>query len=135
VSLRFADLRTAAASRLSGLQISRDGELQRRMVLLGGCESWARELADIALRETPITDQALVAPARRAVDGIADWLRRLTAGTPAAPQEAETGSDVVPAVDDRAHHAVRLLLRIDAALAAYSFPGAGPHPLSTQHAD
>ncbi|MDQ0395389.1 FUSC family protein [Labrys monachus] len=134
VSQRFGELRTAAASRLSGFQLSRDGELQRRMVLLGGCESWARELADIALRGAPITDPALVGPARRAVEGIGAWLGRLTAGTPPPPQEADTGTEVVPALDDRAHHAVRLLLRIDAALAACSFPGAAPHPLPAQRA-
>jgi uncharacterized membrane protein YccC len=118
---RFHDLSAAARSRQSGLGGSGDEWLRRRMILLEACEQWARELGQIALQSTRLDDPALAQAARETAARIAttlpDLLKRM------ADQSGVSRIDNEPATklgsvfnDDPPHRAVRLLLRIDAAL-------------------
>ncbi len=128
-SQRFGELRTVAASRQAGFQMSHDDALQQRMFLFEGCQTWARELGDIALTGQRIADPGLAAPAHRAAESIEASLACLLNGSSPAHRNREAARDVVPALDDRPHRVVRLLLRIDSALAAAASAALDPaHP-------
>jgi uncharacterized membrane protein YccC len=121
VEQAFRDLSAIAAAQQSSVPMSHDEALQRRITLLGACDNWARDLGTICLTSGPLSDPALADLARRAGANIDGTLRDLTSA-PSTPPTARsdlegTRNDVVPAApDDAMHRAVRLLLRIDAAL-------------------
>ena len=53
------DLSTIAQSEHIGLTVTRDERQRRRMLVLEGCELWAREVGQIALQGSRLTDPAL----------------------------------------------------------------------------
>jgi uncharacterized membrane protein YccC len=117
----FRDLKAIAQGQQSSLPMSHDETLRRRITLLEACECWARELGTICLTTGRLTDAGLIDIARVAVARIDTDLRglvsRRSVGS-SAPRVADAPmSEVVRATpDDPSHHAVCLLLRIDAAL-------------------
>ena len=117
----FRDLKAIAQGQQSSLPVSHDETLRRRVTLLEACEYWGRELGTICLTSGRLTDPGLIDTARAAVARIDADLRgfssQLSTGSSAPRIANEATSDVVGATpDDPSHHAVRLLLRIDAAL-------------------
>ena len=117
----FRDLKAIAQGQQSSLPVSHDETLRRRVTLLEACEYWGRELGTICLTSGRLTDPGLIDVARAAVAHIDADLRGFTSqlSTGSSPPRIanEATSDVVGATpDDPSHHAVRLLLRIDAAL-------------------
>ena len=116
IEQRLRDLRAAAQPALAALGGWRDQTLQRRLVLLSGCETWARELGAIALHSVGISDVALSGAVRQAGEQIDATIARLLrpAGGPAPPAGR---FPQIPDDTDPLHRAVRLVLRIEAALA------------------
>ena len=117
IEQRLRDLRVAAQPALSGLGGWRNQTLRRRLVLLSGCEAWARELGAIALHSGGLSDAALSRTVRQVAVRIDATISRLLAraGGPAA-NDAAGGFPQIPDDADPLHRAVRLVLRIDAAL-------------------
>jgi uncharacterized membrane protein YccC len=117
---RFRELSTVAQSEQSSHPLSRNAALRRRMLLLEACEQWARELGQMCLQGIVLGDAARFRSVQETVARIDASVGKLVAhlGEEAELAEVrEPGEDlVVSAQDDPAQHAVRLLLRIDAAL-------------------
>jgi uncharacterized membrane protein YccC len=118
---RFRELEAIARSEQSTHPLTRNEALHRRLLLLEGCEQWARELGHICLQGVALDDPALAHTARQTLARIDATLsslidslgsRSLAASSTAEP-EPELGQAVA---DDPAHRAVRLLLRVDSAL-------------------
>ncbi|HEY7578052.1 MAG TPA: FUSC family protein, partial [Acetobacteraceae bacterium] len=118
---RFRELEAIARSEQSTHPLTRNEALHRRLLLLEGCEQWARELGHICLQGVALDDPALALTARQTLARIDATLsslidslgsRSLAASSTAEP-EPELGQAVA---DDPAHRAVRLLLRVDSAL-------------------
>ena len=118
---RFHELNAIARSEQRAPAAGRNETLRRRMLLLQACEQWARELGQIGLREIRIDDPALARSARETIARIdttlPDMIDRLANPSAAPPIAEATAVDWPPnpqsALSERA---VRLLLRIDAAL-------------------
>lgn len=118
---RFRDLSAVAQSEQSSHPVSRDENLRRRVLVLEGCEAWARELGQLCLQNITLHDQALVTSMRQTVSRIdaslASLIETFVQHRKIAPSGHERAEDVAPfSYDDPAQHAVRLLLRIDSAL-------------------
>jgi uncharacterized membrane protein YccC len=115
---RFLDFRTVARSQQSAFTLMRNDALRRRVTVLGACEQWARALATTALDGTRIAQPALAAIARKATAHADVALDQLVGGKATVTASVGSCDEVVPpgADDDPARNAVRLLLRIDAAL-------------------
>jgi hypothetical protein len=118
---RFRDLSAVARSERSGLSASHNEPLRRRLLLLEACEQWARELGEISLQSVKLHDPALIQSAREAVariDATLPGLINHMSNRSAAPPVADEPAGVVGegAHDGLSNRAVRLLLRIDAAL-------------------
>jgi hypothetical protein len=118
---RFHDLSAIAQSEQAGLAASRNEPLRRLVLVLEGCEQWARELGQIALQSGRLEDAALAVTVRQAVARIHTTLSGLIDRIPnqsAIPEIADEPSGDLgrDAPDEMSHRAVRLFLRIDAAL-------------------
>jgi len=117
---RFRDLDAIARSEQSGHPLTRDVALNRRILLLEACEQWARELGQISLQRTYLMDPALEHTAREAAARISDSLAKLIEAPGDDTAISPPIEEAVPALgqsdDDPTQRAVRLLLRIDAAL-------------------
>jgi uncharacterized membrane protein YccC len=117
---RFRELSAVAASEQSRFGIERRERLRRRVMVLAACGNWGRELGTICLRSGRIEDTGLAKVAAHALARIDDTLSYLTGERSNAAEAVEgagTANEVVPAgPDDPISHAVRLLLRLDAAL-------------------
>ena len=117
IEQRLRDLRVAAQPALSGLGGWRNQTLRRRLVLLSGCEAWARELGAIALHSGGLSDAALSGTVRQVAERIDATISRLLArASGPAANDAAGGFPQIPDDADPLHRAVRLVLRIDAAL-------------------
>jgi len=113
---RFRDLSTIAQSEHIGLTVTRDERQRRRMLVLEGCELWAREVGQIALQGSRLTDPALARTVREAVTRIDAVLARLIqpgSDQPAAPVTPEVPVELQ---HDTLPRVARLLIRIEAAL-------------------
>ncbi len=113
---RFRDMSAIAQSERLGLAGGHDEALRRRMLVLEGCELWARELGQICLQSARLEDPPLVRLVRETVG-------RINAAVPAliarmANQPGDEPAEVPEqSLGDDLPRAVRLLLRIDSALA------------------
>ncbi len=113
---RFRDLIAIAQSERLGLAGAHDEALRRRMLVLEGCELWARELGQICLQSARLEDPALVRL-------VSETVARIDAAVPALIARMANQSHDAPAevpeqsLGDDLPRAVRLLLRIDSALA------------------
>jgi len=118
---RFRDLNAVVQSEQSSHPISRDENLHRRVLVLEGCEAWARELGQLCLESIRLHDPALIASMRQTVSRIDASLAGLIERFARQQAIVPTGGDATEDLssfsdDDPAHQAVRLLLRIDSAL-------------------
>ncbi|MEJ0017197.1 MAG: FUSC family protein [Acetobacteraceae bacterium] len=127
---RFHELSVVARTGQLGLAASRDERLRRRVLLMGGAEHWARELGQMALQGVRVADQDLAQSMREtaaAIDTTLICLLERTPQTRTAPPQADDQIDPEQVLeDDPVHHALRLLLRIDAALLTLASRSAGP---------
>ena len=121
VEQRFREFSAVAASQQSGFGFAHDDTLHKRVTVLDACGGWGRELGTMGLDGARIEDRALARTAGRIATRVDATLGRLIGEAPSAEQSgpgAGRGDEVVPAgPDDSEHRAVRLLLRLDAALA------------------
>lgn len=106
---RFHDLSAIARSEELGLAAARNEPLRRRILVLEGCEVWARELGQIGLQTAKLEDPELVSLVRDAARRIDDALRALI-------DRVTPGSTAIEVRRDDLPQGVRLLLRIHAAL-------------------
>src|SRR5262249_60436974 len=114
---RFVELRTVARSQQTAFTLMHNDALRRRVTVLGACEQWARELATIALNGARIEAPELATIAGEAAAHAEAALDRLGGGQATSAASAGSGEHVVaPGSDDPDRRAVRLLLRVDAAL-------------------
>ena len=118
---RFRDFDAIAQSEQSSHPISRNEALRRRLLLLEACEQWARELGQICLQRVELDDPALMSTVRETVARIDASVASLIGNqTDQATVPATTAEPAVdlgpPSEDEPSQRAVRLLLRIDAAL-------------------
>ncbi|MER8444653.1 FUSC family protein [Mesorhizobium sp. M1066] len=117
---RFRELKAVAASEQSSFGMVRRERLRRRVLVLGACENWGRELGTICLRSGRIEDAGLTkiaADALARTDATLGYLTGAGSKTAEAAAGADTANNVVPAgAGDPISHAVHLLLRLDAAL-------------------
>ena len=118
---RCRDLSAIAHSEQSGILATRSEALRRRVLLLEACEQWARELGEIGLQAVTVEDPALARTVREAVaridttvSGLINRLGSQSTVPPIADEPAEDMRQITR--DDPSHRAVRLLLRIDAAV-------------------
>jgi len=117
IQQRFSDFRTAARSQLSAFTLMRNDRLRRNVTVFGAAEQWAREVATLALDGARIKDSALARIAAQAAEHADSVIARLTGAESKLPAAAPSLNDVVPVgFDDQERRAVRLLLRVDAAL-------------------
>jgi len=117
IEQRLRDLRAAARPVLSGLGGWRNQTLRRHLVLLSGCENWARELGAIALHSAGLSDAALAGAVRQAAERIDATIGRLLARADApVANDAPVRLPQIPDDADPLHRAVRLVLRIEVAL-------------------
>ena len=91
------------------------------MILFEACDQWARELGQLALRSVKVEDPALIRSAHEAAARIAatvpDLLTRVADQSSVDRITDEPTEDLGAVMrDDPPHRAIRLLLRIDAAL-------------------
>ncbi len=124
---RSADLRVATAPALQGLAGGRRVMLRRRLALLSGCDFWARELGRTCLHGALLANPVLAQATRDVAARIRADLARLigdglSGGDTVSPEPAITAGMLG---DDPGQHAVRLLLRIDAALGKLGLLGVG----------
>ena len=117
---RFRELTTAAAFGQSRFGMARRERLRRRVMVLGACENWGRELGKICLRSGRIEDAGLAKIAAHALSRTDATLGCLT-GAPSSKAHTTVGADtanevVPPEPSDPNSQAVRLLLRLNAAL-------------------
>lgn len=117
---RFRELSDIARSEQSSLLGSRNEALRRRMLLLEACEQWSRELGQLGLQAVRVEEPEMAQSMRDTAAHIETELAALTGGAGDAAAAGSVKEDVDDASqaleDDAAHHAVRLLLRIDSAL-------------------
>ena len=118
---RFRDFSAIAQSEQLSHPLSRNEALRRRVLLLEACEQWARELGHLCLQSIELKDAAMMRSVREAVARIDESLTRLVNGLAnqpmAVPTEREPAETLAPFTQhDPRELAVRLLLRIDAAL-------------------
>jgi hypothetical protein len=117
---RFRELSAVTASERSRFGMARRERLRRRVMVLGACENWGRELGTICLRSGRIEDAGLAKIAAHAIARTDATLGYLTGAGPNTAEAADgdgTANEVVLAgSDDPISQAVRLLLRLDAAL-------------------
>jgi uncharacterized membrane protein YgaE (UPF0421/DUF939 family) len=128
---RFRNLKAIAQSEQSTHPLTRNEALRRRLLLLEACEQWARDLGQSCLQRVEL-NAAQVHAARQAVARIdatlADLISSLGGRAPMAAMTAKLEPDIGELVDDGpAQHAVRLLLRIDAALLRLASSYYSPH--------
>ena len=101
---------------------ARNEALRRRLLVLEGCELWARELGQIGLQSTPLEDPELARLVRKTVaridDAVLELNDRATSRSPLA-DDRPAGTPVAPPGGDLPR-AVRLLLRIEAALVHFA---------------
>jgi uncharacterized membrane protein YccC len=121
---RFRDLNAIAQAERLGLAAARDEALRRRLLVLEGCELWARELGQIGLQGVRLEDPGLVRLVRETVARIdaavmAPVDRPTNRSTDPRADGEPAGASVDAPVDDLPR-AVRLLLRIDAALVHFA---------------
>jgi uncharacterized membrane protein YccC len=113
---RFRDLGAIAQSERLALAGAHNEALRRRMLILEGCELWARELGQICLQSARLEDPALVRLVSESVAridaGVLRLIDRMTNQPHDEPPEVPEQS-----LGDDLPRAVRLLLRIDSALA------------------
>ncbi len=112
----FRDLSAIAQSERVGLARAHDEALRRRMLLLEGCELWARELGQICLQSARLQDPAVVRLVSETVARIDAAIPALIARM-ASPRHDEPVEVAEQSLADNLPRAVRLLLRIDSALA------------------
>jgi len=120
---RFQDLRVASQPALHGLAALGHEAQRRRLLFLSVCVFWARELGDLSLAASRPPDPAVAPTVRDAAARIASTAERLRGEWRSVAAAApEGGDDVLASLptgldrSDPSHDAVRLLLRIDAAL-------------------
>ncbi len=118
---RFRDLNAIVYAELPGHPLSRNDLPRPRMLLLEACERWARELGQICLQGIRLTEPGLIAPVRQTVARIDASLSGLIGqlgDRPALLLPSQEPAEDLGQIrrDDLAQYAVRLLLRIDAAL-------------------
>jgi uncharacterized membrane protein YccC len=112
---RFRDLAAIAQSERLGFAAASDEPLRRNLLVLEGCELWARELGHLALQGGAVQDAALADIARDAVahiDAAIGALLDPASSRPATAATVDVGRHDLP-------REVRLLLRINAALAHF----------------
>jgi uncharacterized membrane protein YccC len=122
----FRDLSTIAKAGHLGLTSARDEPVRRRLLLLGACESWGRELGQISLQSAKLGDPVLEGAVRRAAEGIDATLLGLvdrSAVKSAAPPISDDAIETLVrgARNEASHRAVVLLLRIQATLGRVSW--------------
>lgn len=119
---RVRELSSVAAVGQAGFVVSRNEVLRRRIVLLAGCEVWVRDLGRMALQATRLSDGATVRVLRelasRVETNVAAVVAHIGGQSDVSTIDAGTGGvDLVQALAaESSRHAVRLLLRINAAL-------------------
>jgi hypothetical protein len=116
---RFRDLAAIAQAERLGVVTAHDEPLRRRMLILEGCERWARELGEIGLSAVRLEEPAMVNLAR-------DALARIDRSIPALLDRLASRSVIEPTDEDAEApfdlqgtdlpRPVRLLLRIESAL-------------------
>jgi uncharacterized membrane protein YccC len=121
IEQRLRDLQAAARTELLYPGLLGRQSVRREILLLESCEVWARELARTALNRTTTTNPMLIDPARRAAARIEETLTELTCDVDAArPVPGRLGepehSERHATLSSPSAHALRLLLRIEAAL-------------------
>jgi hypothetical protein len=120
---RFRDLSAIAQAERLGLAAVRDEALRGRMLVLEGCELWARELGQIGLQSFRLQDPGLVRLVRETMARIDEAViqvnNRATNGSANRHTEQPASAPVVAPGDDLPR-AVRLLLRIEAALVHFA---------------
>jgi hypothetical protein len=118
---RFRDLNAIVQAEQSSHPLSHNDALRQRVLLFEACERWARELGQICLRGTRLSEPELIAPVRQTVVRINASLSALVGqlgDRPALLLPSQEPAEDLSQIrrDDLAQYAVRLLLRIDAAL-------------------
>ncbi|MBW4092821.1 MAG: FUSC family protein [Proteobacteria bacterium] len=118
---RFHELNAIARSEQRAPMAARNEVLRRHMLLLEACEQWARELGQMSLNGVRLADPALARAAQESVARITTTLPsligRLADATPPGPIDAAPAPNGTPNLEGGLpERAVRLLLRIDAAL-------------------
>jgi hypothetical protein len=120
---RFRDLSAIAQAERLGLAAARNEAWRRRMLVLEGCELWARELGQIGLQSVRLQDPGLVSLVRETVaridEAVIEVKNCATSRSPNRHTEQPTGAPVATPGDDLPR-AVRLLLRIEAALVHFA---------------
>ncbi|HEY6430705.1 MAG TPA: FUSC family protein [Acetobacteraceae bacterium] len=114
---RLHDLHVAVTPVLSGPGTLRNPLLRERVLLLQACDEWAQELGRFALQGVRLCDPDLLALARTTAATISANIAALLEPVPPGDR-TEPPRLSLPAVplNDAQHYAVRLLLRIDAAI-------------------
>jgi uncharacterized membrane protein YccC len=117
---RLRDLGAIAQTERFGLTAAQNEPLRRRLLLLEGCEFWARELGQIGLKSGRLEDPSLVGLVRgttaRIDAKVAELIQRLTNDSAMSRGNDEPVEALIEAPGDDLPRAARLLLRIDAAL-------------------
>jgi uncharacterized membrane protein YccC len=118
---RFRDLSAIAQSEQSSHPLSRNEALRRRVLLLEACEQWARELGQLCLQRIELRDAAMMRSVRETVTRIDASLTSLINALANQPMAGSTEREPAESLAPFTQHdprelAVRLLLRIDAAL-------------------
>ena len=117
---RFRDLGAIAQTERFGLTAARNEPLRRRLLLLEGCEFWARELGQIGLKSGRLEDPSLVGLVRETVARIdakvTELIQRLAKHSAMSRGDDEPVEAPIEAPGGDLPRSARLLLRIDAAL-------------------
>jgi len=117
---RFRDLNAIVHVEQSSHPLSRNDALRSRVLLLEACEQWAREVGQICLQGIRLSEPELTAPVSQTVARIDASLSALIGhlGDQRAPLPSQGPAGDLGQLrrDNLAQYAVRLLLRIDAAL-------------------
>jgi Fusaric acid resistance protein-like len=117
---RFRDLSAIAQAERLGLA-TRNEALRRRVLVLEGCELWARELGQIGLQSVNPLDPGLATLVRKTVARIdAAVIEANDSATNRSATDDQPAGALVPAPGDDLPRAVRLLLRIEAALVHFA---------------
>lgn len=115
VERRFAELRDAARPELQGLGIARHNKLRRRIILLGSCIAWTREVGRIGLSGARLADPTAASAARVIVREIDRTVAQLTDRPPGLVL-ADADVNPQPGGGVGAPHAIRVLHLIDLSL-------------------